>query len=551
MSRSHESTGLKQPNRSTARSSALMTAGTLTSRGLGFLRSILLVAAIGGTSAAVGGQAFDVANSLPTNLFTLIAGGVLGSVLVPQIVRALSRADGGREYLDQVFTLALVGGVLLTAAALACAPLLVKLYVSDWPASWLRLATTMAYWCLPQMFFLIAFAVLGQMLNATSRFGAYMWAPVVSNLVAITGIAIFLIVIPSDPVRAEDWTPGMIALIAGFATAGTLAQTVVLWIVVRRAGMRFRFRWSLRGLGQTGRTAGWTFLGVLAGQIAFIFTSSAASGAGAELNRLGTEGPSLNSLSNAYLIVLLPHALVTVSVVTALFTRMSASAVHARHGEVTESIAAGTGVILLSGVVATAFLAVFGPLVGAAIWGSATIGQVISVLAFMIVPFSLIYLTQRASLSYGNAITPFIQAVTIAAITGVGSLLSAIFLPPALVVLGIAGCIAVSHWVAAVLGWLAIRSHLRRQESWSSVSRRALGRGAVQIALALAGIAIAHFAIHLLPLITHDPRLDEVLRLVTAGAITVVIYGAGCLLTRDRSALRLIGRSVARSATDH
>ncbi|WP_431031058.1 murein biosynthesis integral membrane protein MurJ [Plantibacter sp. RU18] len=527
-----------------------MTSGTLVSRGLGFLRSILLVAAIGGTSAAVGGQAFDVANNLPTNLFTLIAGGVLGSVLVPQIVRALGRADGGREYLDQVFTLALVGGLVFTAAAVVCAPLLVQLYVSDWPSSWLRLATTMTYWCLPQMFFLIAFSVLGQVMNATSRFGAYMWAPAISNVVAIAGIVVFLLVIPNGTVSAEAWTPGMVALIAGFATAGTLTQALILWFVITRSGIRFRWRFSLQGLGQTGRTAGWTFLGVLAGQVAFVFTSSAASGAGAELNRLGVEGASLNSLSNAYLIVLLPHALVTVSVVTALFTRMSASAANDRHHEVTDIISAGTGIISISGVVATVFLVAFGPLLGEALWDSATIGQVISRLAFMIVPFSVIYLTQRASLSYENALSPFIQAISIAALIAIGSILSASLLPPTLVVLGIAASIAVAHWVAAIYGWFAIRTQLKQRSAWKRASRKLLARGAIQVALALVGIGSAHLLLQVVPLITESLRFDAVFRVALAATVTVLVYSTGCLLTRDPSARRfIIGRRTPGSHT--
>ena len=55
-----------------------MMAATLVSRALGFLKAMLLVAAIGGTSEAIGGQTFEIANSAPTYLFALIAGGVLG-----------------------------------------------------------------------------------------------------------------------------------------------------------------------------------------------------------------------------------------------------------------------------------------------------------------------------------------------------------------------------------------------------------------------------------------------------------------------------------------
>ena len=79
---------------SLAKSSALMTAGTLVSRVLGLVKTVLLTAAIG---LAIGGaaDAFDVANKVPNNLYMLLAGGILNAVLVPQIVRASKQADGG------------------------------------------------------------------------------------------------------------------------------------------------------------------------------------------------------------------------------------------------------------------------------------------------------------------------------------------------------------------------------------------------------------------------------------------------------------------------
>jgi putative peptidoglycan lipid II flippase len=87
-----------------------MMAASLVSRGLGFIKAILLVRAIGGTSAVVGGQTFEVANSAPTYLFALVAGGVLGAVLVPQMVRNLNNGPAGQEHTDRLLTVVLVGG---------------------------------------------------------------------------------------------------------------------------------------------------------------------------------------------------------------------------------------------------------------------------------------------------------------------------------------------------------------------------------------------------------------------------------------------------------
>jgi putative peptidoglycan lipid II flippase len=303
-----------------------MMAATLVSRALGFLKAILLVAAIGGTSEAIGGQTFEIANSAPTYLFALIAGGVLGAVLVPQIVRNLHDGPAGQENTDRLLTIVLVGGAVATVVLTLCAPGIVWIYATPWSAQWRGLATSMAYWCLPQIFFLIAFAVLSQVLNARGVFGAPAWAPAVSNLLGISGILVFLFLLPTGLGTVDSWSPLMIAVLSGSATLAIAIQALLLLIPLRRIGFRIRLRWGFGGLGHMSTLAGWTLLGVIAGQAAYLVTSNVASNAGKTLNELGVDGPSLNSLSMAYLLMLLPHGIVTVSLTTALYTRMSGSA---------------------------------------------------------------------------------------------------------------------------------------------------------------------------------------------------------------------------------
>ena len=109
---------------SLAKSSALMTAGTLVSRVLGLVKTVLLTAAIG---LAIGGaaDAFDVANKVPNNLYMLLAGGILNAVLVPQIVRASKQADGGADYINRLLTLSILLLAGFTAIATLAAPILV------------------------------------------------------------------------------------------------------------------------------------------------------------------------------------------------------------------------------------------------------------------------------------------------------------------------------------------------------------------------------------------------------------------------------------------
>ncbi len=108
---------------SLGRASAIIGAGTLFSRVTGLVRSVVLVAVIGsfGSNAA---DAFSVAAMLPTNVYELLAAGVITSILVPQIVKAAAHTDGGARYVSKLLTLGAVVLVAATALMMALAPVL-------------------------------------------------------------------------------------------------------------------------------------------------------------------------------------------------------------------------------------------------------------------------------------------------------------------------------------------------------------------------------------------------------------------------------------------
>src|SRR5690242_6030641 len=85
------------------RASALMAAGTVVSRASGLIRQVLQGAALGTGLLAT---TYNTANTVPTSLYTLLIGGALNAVLVPQLVRArATHADGGRAYEQRLVTL--------------------------------------------------------------------------------------------------------------------------------------------------------------------------------------------------------------------------------------------------------------------------------------------------------------------------------------------------------------------------------------------------------------------------------------------------------------
>ncbi|MGA8788595.1 MAG: lipid II flippase MurJ, partial [Paenarthrobacter sp.] len=83
-----------------ARSSAIMAAGTLVSRFLGFAKTWMLGAALGLGSTV--NDTFINANNLPNLIFLLVAGGVFNAVLVPQIIKASKAPDRGADYISRL-----------------------------------------------------------------------------------------------------------------------------------------------------------------------------------------------------------------------------------------------------------------------------------------------------------------------------------------------------------------------------------------------------------------------------------------------------------------
>ncbi|HWR85586.1 MAG TPA: murein biosynthesis integral membrane protein MurJ [Rhodoglobus sp.] len=311
---------------SVGRASAILASGTLVSRVLGFVNAAVLAHAIGTFAAA---DAFSLANQLPNNIYSLVAGGLLSAVIVPQIVKAGLHDDGGQRFVNRLVTLGVSLFIPITVVAVLCAPLLTRLYgAGRADEATLQLATLFAYWCLPQILFYALYSLVGETLNARGVFGPFTWAPVVNNVVVIGGTVLFMSLFGGDPAHRDPagWSGAEISLLGAFTTGGIAAQALVLFLFWRRAGLRFRpdFRWRGVGLGDTGRAAAWVFGIFLVSQVGGVVETNVA------LSASGENQASVTVLRYAWLMFMLPHSVATVSIVTAYFTRMSE---HVRDGD--------------------------------------------------------------------------------------------------------------------------------------------------------------------------------------------------------------------------
>ncbi|HEY8821131.1 MAG TPA: murein biosynthesis integral membrane protein MurJ [Dermatophilaceae bacterium] len=449
---------------SLARSTAGMAAGTIASRALGVVRATLQLAVVG---AVLAGDAWDVANTLPNIVYLLLAGGVLNAVLVPQITRAASHPDGGREYVDRLLTIAIMGMAIIAVVFTLGAGLLVRLYsTSTWTTDQRSLSTAFALICMPQIFFYGLYTLLGQVLNARNRFAAYMWAPAVANLVAIAGLAYFLL---NYPHRAQiaGWTSPMIWVLAGSATAGVAAQALVLVVPLWRSGFRFRPRWGFRGvgLGTASTVALWTFGALTVSTAGFIITSQVLTYAGKAGALAHLVVPGKISYTNAFLIFMLPHSLVTVSLVTALFTRMSRAAHAGDLVEVRSDVTKGLRLTAVATIPATVGALVLGFAATATLFQGNTeaetrgIATVMMAMMFGLVPFGILYLLQRVFYSFEDARTPFRLQIVVTGVATIANLAS-LMLPLRWIAVGVGAGQALSNLAGMAVGLILVRHRL-------------------------------------------------------------------------------------------
>ncbi|GAA2736805.1 hypothetical protein GCM10009867_22200 [Pedococcus aerophilus] len=448
---------------SLARSSAVMAAGTIVSRLLGFARASLLASALG---IGIAADTFQVANTLPNQFYLLLAGGVLNAVLVPQITKASADSDGGTEFVNRLITLSLALLLGATLVVTAAAPLLVRLFSQGWDSPTLGLATAFALICLPQVFFYGLYTLLGQVLNARGHFAAYMWAPALANVVGIVGIVAFRLV-HGEEIAVADWTGPMVWLLAGTATLGVVAQAMALWLPLRRIGFRYRPVWGFRGVGlrSASKVAVWTFAAVAVSQLGFVVTSKVMTRANDLLESRNLVGAGVTAYGLAFLLFMLPHSLITVSLVTALFTRLSQAAHRGDDRAVVSDLGRGLrmpAVLLLPVTVAAAVL---GPQAVRVAFPGNSHEQTLAISGVMVammvglVPFGWFYLVQRVFYAYEDARTPFRLQVLVTVVASAVNLLALAAAPErAGVIVGIGQTL--SNLAAALVGFWLLRRRL-------------------------------------------------------------------------------------------
>ncbi|MFY1671693.1 murein biosynthesis integral membrane protein MurJ [Plantactinospora sp. WMMB334] len=526
------------PDAGTASNGVIMAVGSLVSRLTGFLRTVLIGAALGATVGGVG-DAYTTAQMLPSQIYELVLGAVGASVLVPVLVRRRRLdADGGQAYTQTLLTLALLALGVTTVLAVVAAPLFAAIYAGSRPADYRDLVTVLSYLLLPMIFFIGLSVVIGTVLNVRGHFAAPMWVPILNNVVMIGVCGGYIALFTAREITPAQMTPGEIAVIGGGTLLGMVAQTLALLPALHKVGFRWRLRWNPRSLGlaELARLAGWMLCFVATNQVGLFVVVQLFSRADA--------GAGLLVYNNVYLLVMMAHGVVGVSVMTALLPRMSDAAARNQLGEVSADLSRGLRTVMAALAPVVALYAVLASPIAVVLfqWGAfgtdeaQATATVLVVGACAVIPLSVSYLCNFTFYSMrGNKTVALINMVGMSMRVVVQILLT-ILLAESLTAAGLMLGNAVSYVGAAAISLTVLRRRIGR------LGLPAIAASGAKVAVAVTGAAaLGWLVLRLLPGAGTPSFGQAVAQLSVGGVVIVGGYLALAWTLRVREVTAVVG----------
>ncbi|PSK95507.1 putative peptidoglycan lipid II flippase [Murinocardiopsis flavida] len=451
------------------RSSAIMAVGTVFSRATGFVRTIVLAAALG---TLLLGDAYQTANMVPFAVYDLLIGGLLASVFVPFLVkRKKLDADGGTATEQRLFTVTLLVLFAITILGILASEWLIRIYAGEFTTAQHEVAVILARFLLGQIFFIGASGIASAMLNSRNHFGAPMWAPVLNNI-AIIAVGLLFLAVAGPGSTPESVTASDLTLLGLGTTVGQVLQCVVLIWALFAAGFRWRPRLDLRGagLGEAMRTASWMLLYIGVAQAGLLVTTNVATRAGVRAAEAGESvgGAGITAYQYASQLFQLPYAIIAVSVITALLPRLSAHVAEGRRDLVRTDFSRGfrlSAVLIVPISLALLVFAIpFCVLVYArgstSVEDAQGIGLILMVFSVMLIPFTLFQLLLRVFYALGDTKTPSLIAIP-AELTHATVAVSLLYLvPPERIVVGLPAAYGLYYIVGSILAWWLLRKQL-------------------------------------------------------------------------------------------
>ncbi len=387
------------------------------------------------------------------------------------------------------------------------------------------------------------------MLNTRGHFMAPMWSPILNNLVVIATALVFWLM--PGPRRthlfsATITTPQVLVFGIG-TTLGIVVQACGLIPALRRVQFRWKWRFDFGKLGlrQIGRTSAWMLTYVIMTQIGLTVILKLSQSAASR----GHNAPGPAIFNNAFLIFMMAHGIVAVSILTALMPRLARAAAESRFADMGHNLTMGTRLSAVILIPVTAAYIVLGRPLAVALfqWGNYThteamqTGTVIAVAAIGLVPYAITQMQLFAFYAMPDTKTP---ALVNLPVVGVRILLDVILyfaLPLALVDAGLMLGNAISYVLAAVIGYQLLRRRIGLLAIGDTM--RALGK------LVVAALIAAIPAWLLSLLVQHElgnGKVGAVAALIVGAIVLGVAYVGAGLLMKARDITDVAGMVRAR-----
>jgi putative peptidoglycan lipid II flippase len=309
---------------SLARSTAIMSVGTVISRVTGVVRLAVIAAALGIVETRLQ-DTYNLANTAPNILYELVLGGVISSVFVPVFVELLEKEDRDRAW--EVFS-GIINVSLLILSAVTVIGVVAAPWIADFYADRLsggdaeaqaRVLVFLLRLFIPQVILYGLYFVLAGLLNAHKRFGAPMYTPILNNFVVIAAFLAFHAIY--GEVSLATVTSEQLWLI-GLATTFSVAPMGLLLIPLVRKMGRYHLTLSLDhpAVRKLGRLAIYVVGFVAATQVGYVIIQWLAN----------AKQGGYSAYVSASTFFLLPMGLFVWSMTTALVPTLSQHAVNER-----------------------------------------------------------------------------------------------------------------------------------------------------------------------------------------------------------------------------
>jgi len=465
-----------------ARSTAVMTLGTILSRATGLLRIAAIAAALGVVETGGLSDAFNYANTAPNIIYELFLGGILTSVFVPVFVDLLEKEGRERAWrvASALINVSVVGLMAVSILGILLAPWIAKLYTLNVDGSTARMEEVMTFLLrlfIPQIIFYALTAITAGLLNAHKRFGAPMFTPVLNNLAVIAVFLAFRSAV--DTVSLESVTTGQLLVIGGGTTFGVVLMAMAQLPFLRGLG-RYRWTFDIRhpSVIKLAKLSVFVIGYVVTNQLGYLVVQVLAGG----------EVGGYTAYTWAFTFFLLPHGLFSVSIMTALLPGMSGHATNERWDLYRNQLSVGVrATTLLILPAAVGYFVLGTPIVRVllehGVMGPESTQLVANVLRFFVlglVPFAVYQLFLRAFYALHDSKTPFlINAAVVSMNTAINI--------PMFAWLGVRG-LAAGHAIHYVVGVVLQGRVLSRRVNGIDEAR--IARSALKIAAASMGMGL-------------------------------------------------------------